>query len=163
LFDECREDMMPIKFVWDKTYSVGNEMIDSQHRRLFDLGNEMQNIQLSDVARTIMNLYKHTREHFDTEERHMKSLGYPKLQQHRELHNGLITGLNNLIEKPIDTDAGLDGLKKFVYNWIIDHILNHDKKYFEFYQEQMKPILVASSKRSKGRPRKYGKTVTCDA
>lgn len=151
---------MPIKFVWDKTYSVGNEMIDSQHRRLFDVGNEMQNIQLADVARTIMNLYKHTREHFDTEERHMKSLGYPKLDQHRELHNNLITGLNTLTGKPIDTDLGLEGLRKFVYNWIIDHILNHDKKYFEFYQEKMKPLLVASTKKNKRGQTKKRSTVT---
>lgn len=128
---------MSIKFVWDKRYSVGNEEIDSQHRRLFDLGNEIQNIQLCDVTKTIMNLYKHTTQHFDTEEQHMKAIGYPKLIQHRELHNGLISGLNNLIEKPIDSYIGLEVLKKFVYNWIIDHILNHDKKYFEFYQEHI--------------------------
>jgi hemerythrin len=149
--------MMPIKFVWDNSYSVGNEMIDSQHRRLFDLGNEIQSIQLSEVTRTIMNLYKHTRQHFDTEEQHMKAIGYPKLEQHRELHNGLITGLNNLIEKPINTNIGLEGLKKFVYNWIIDHILNHDKKYFEFYQEQARPIAVVSTKGRRGRPRKCQK------
>ena len=141
---------MPIKFVWDNSYSVGNEVIDSQHRRLFDLGNEIQSIQLSEVTRTIMNLYKHTRQHFDTEEQHMKAIGYPKLEQHRELHNGLISGLNNLIEKPINTNIGLEGLKKFVYNWIIDHILNHDKKYFEFYQEQVKASCSRPCQESKG-------------
>ena len=59
---------MSIKFVLENSYSVGNEVIDSKHRHLFDLGNEMQNIQLSDVTRTIMNLYKHTRQHFNREE-----------------------------------------------------------------------------------------------
>jgi hemerythrin len=146
--------MMPIKFVWDTSYSVGNEVIDSQHRRLFVLGNDMQNIQLSDVTRTIMDLYKHTRQHFDTEEQHMKAIGYPKLEQHRELHIGLISGLNNLIEKPINTNIGLEGLKKFVYDWIIDHILNHDKKYFEFYQEQVFTS-PTPTKKDRGRPRKY--------
>lgn len=68
----------------------------------------------------------------------MKTIGYPKLEQHRELHNGLVTGLNNLIKKPFDTNIGLEELKKFVYNWIIDHILNHDMKYFEFFQERVK-------------------------
>jgi hemerythrin len=145
---------MPIKFVWDKSYSVGNEMIDTQHRHLFDLGNDMQNIQLCDVTRTIMNLYKHTIEHFDTEEQHMKAIGYPKLEQHRELHNGLITGLNNLIEKPIATNVGLESLKKFVYNWIIDHILNQDKKYFEFYQEQTRPNFAVSNRGRQRKPRK---------
>jgi hemerythrin len=42
---------MPIKFVWDNNYSVGNEVIDSQHRCLFDLGNEIQSIQLSEVTK----------------------------------------------------------------------------------------------------------------
>lgn len=145
---------MPIKFVWDKGYSVGNEMIDSQHRRLFDLGNEIQNIQLSGVTRTIMNLYKHSREHFNTEEQHMKSIGYPKLLHHRELHNNLITGLNDLVQRPIDSNQRLESFKKFVYDWIIDHILNHDKKYFEFYQEQMRVVLAASATGRRGRPRK---------
>ena len=74
------------------------------------------------------------------------------------MHNGLITGLNNLIEKPINTKIGLEGLKKFVYDWIIDHILNHDKKYFEFYQEQARPIAAVSTKGRRGRPRKYEKS-----
>jgi len=139
-----QEDIMPVKFLWDLRYSVGDEVIDSQHRRLFDLGNEMQNIQLPEVARTIMNLYRHTREHFDTEEQHMKVIGYHELDQHRELHNGLISGLNSLIEKPVDSVAGLERLKKFVYDWIIDHILNHDKKYFEFYQEKIKRNVTIS-------------------
>jgi len=145
---------MSINFVWNKRYSVGNEEIDAQHRRLFDLGNEIQNIQLSDVTKTIMNLYKHTTQHFDTEEQHMKAIGYPELAHHRELHNGLVSGLNNLIEKPIDTCSELEGLKKFVYNWIIDHILNHDKQYFEFYQEQIKPTIPASTGNKSRKSRK---------
>jgi hemerythrin len=146
---------MPIKFLWDKSYSVGDEVIDSQHRHLFDLGNEIQSIQLSDVTRTIMNLYKHTRQHFATEEQHMKAIGYTKLEKHRDLHNELISGLNKLIEKPIETQVGLEGLKQFVYNWIIDHILNHDKQYFEFYQAQVVPKPDASTRSRRGRPRKY--------
>lgn len=132
---------MSIKFEWDKRYSVGNEEIDAQHRRLFDLGNEMQNIHLSDMTKIIMKLYTHAMSHFDTEEHHMKAIGYPELVHHRELHNGLISGLNHLIEKPIDSYTGLERVKQFVYNWIIDHILNHDKKYFEFYQEQTKSTI----------------------
>jgi hemerythrin len=146
---------MSIKFVWDESYSVGNEVIDSQHRRLFDLGNEIQNIQLSEVTKTIMKLYKHTREHFDTEEQHMKVIGYPKLEQHRELHNDLISGLNDLVKKPINTDVGFESFKKFVYDWIIDHILNHDKKYFEFYQEKAQISSVTPAKINRKRPRKY--------
>jgi hemerythrin-like metal-binding protein len=118
----------------------------------------MQNTQLPEVTRTIMGLYKHTRQHFDTEEQHMNAIGYQKLEQYRELHNGLISGLNDLIEKPINTNMGLEGLKKFVYNWIIDHILNHDKKYFEFYQEQVRQTLTTAPKGRRGRPRKYGKS-----
>lgn len=147
--EKRREDMMPIKFVWDKSYSVGHETIDSQHRRLFELGNDMQNVDISGVTRAIMSLYKHAREHFDSEEQHMKAIGYPKLEQHRELHNDLITGLNNVAKKPIDTVAGLESFKRFVYDWIIDHILNQDKKYFEFYRETFK----AASGASKGGPR----------
>ena len=50
----------------------------------------------------------------------MKVIGYPKLDHHRELHNGHISGLNSIMER-----------NQY-------HILNHDKKYFEFYQEELK-------------------------
>jgi len=153
---------MPIKFVWDSSYTVENQIIDSQHRRLFDLGNDIQNVQPSALRRVIMDLYKHTRQHFDTEEQHMKSIGYPKLEHHRELHNGLISGLNDLTGTPIDTAAALESFKKFVYNWIIDHILHHDKEYFEYYREHVRPTATGAGCR-RGRPRKGSKAVTHEA
>ena len=42
----------------------------------------------------------------------MKAIGYQKLEQHRELHKGLISDLNNPIEKPINENIGLEDLKK---------------------------------------------------
>ena len=34
-------------------------------------------------------------------------MGFTRLARNRELHNGLIEGLNSLIEKPIDSYIGL--------------------------------------------------------
>ena len=124
---------MSIQFVWDGTYSVGNSAIDQQHWGMFELGNQLPEIfDGSDVKPIILRLYKYVRIHFTAEEKMMKSIGYPQLEEHRLLHDNIITQLNKISSQPLDTDEAIYGFKKFIYNWLIDHILNEDNKYFQF-------------------------------
>ena len=123
---------MGIKFIWKDEYSVGVAELDRQHQKMFALGNEIQGLEVSNSKKTILELYRYTREHFAREERHMKEIGYPDLVHHRDLHEQLIADLNKRVEKQIDTQEKLNDFVLFVYNWIVDHILNQDKKYFEF-------------------------------
>ena len=69
---------MSIQFVWEEKFSVGNEDIDTQHKGLFSLGNELfEASRTQSIKPIIMRLYKYTREHFSSEEEMMKRIGYP--------------------------------------------------------------------------------------
>jgi hemerythrin len=130
---------MSVQLVWNETYSVGNPEIDAQHQRMFEIANSLsEKLDAPAIKRTIMALYKHTREHFTAEEQMMKEIGYPKLAYHRELHNELITRLNSISTGSFDADWSVLHFKRFVYDWVIDHILNHDHDYFVFAQQQQK-------------------------
>ena len=126
---------MSIKFIWEERYSVGNSKLDQQHQRLFDLGNEIQDASVKDVKKYVMELYKRTREHFKYEENHMKEIDFPDVRQHEEMHNELITRLNEIAEKDFGTDESFDRFKAFLYDWLVNHILNQDKKYFDYYKD----------------------------
>ena len=123
---------MGIEFVWKDEYSVGVPNLDEQHQRMFSLGNHLQEVDLKNNQEVIFKLFKHTREHFKTEEDHMKEIGFPDLDYHRELHDKLITDLSRIVEGRIDNQDKLNEFIMFVYTWIMDHILNYDKKYFDF-------------------------------
>ena len=128
---------MSIEFVWDDQYSIGNPQIDQQHEEMFDLVNGLPLVSnAQDIKPIIMRLYKHTREHFSDEEEMMKASGFPLHTEHRMLHEDLISKLGEIGLGPLDTDEAVFGFKKFIYDWLIDHILHEDVKYFQFCREQ---------------------------
>jgi len=98
------------------------------------LGEELNRQQIKKI---IMDLYKYTREHFSTEEKMMKEAGYPKLEKHRDLHEELITELNEVCNQTFDDEESVFIFKKFIFDWLIKHILNQDKDYFIFVNAQL--------------------------
>ena len=128
---------MSVKFVWEEKYSVGDPVIDEQHKGLFAIGNSLpETANADDIKPLIMRLFKYTREHFLAEEQMMQRIGFPLLDEHRMLHEDLITKLNETSAQPLDTDDAVNGFKKFVFEWLTDHIMVQDKKYFQFSQRQ---------------------------
>jgi hemerythrin len=130
---------MPLKFEWDESYSVENEELDGQHRSLFSLANSLpESMDKNAIRRAILAVVKHARIHFETEERMMAEIGYPGLAGHREMHNRLITKLNEVCEQPLDSDDSTFHFKKLLYDWITDHILHEDMGYVRFVRERRK-------------------------
>ncbi len=124
---------MTIQFVWDDKYSVKNPEIDQQHKGMFELGSQLSEVSdIRDIKSIIMRLYKYTREHFSYEEKMMRSIGFPLLAEHTLLHENLITKLNKISSESIDTDEDVHRFKRFIWDWLIDHIMNEDKKYIQF-------------------------------
>ena len=128
---------MSIKLIWNDSCSVGNKKLDNQHKRMFDLANSLpEHLGQQLIDRIIMDLYKHTNEHFTLEEQMMQEIGYPKIDEHKELHNDLITKLNNISTQSFNDDQSVFDFKKFIYYWVIDHIINNDRDYFRFARQK---------------------------
>jgi len=126
---------MGIVFIWSDEYTVGNEELDNQHRYMFDLGNKIQSAKPSEARAYVMALYKYVTAHFTKEEEHMKSMGFPGIAEHQIIHENLITTLNDLAQgfQP----EMLNELITFLHNWLINHILNDDKQYFDFVHSRI--------------------------
>lgn len=126
---------MALLFVWNDSYKTGIEIVDSQHRKLVDLINELytqmgkgQGNQA--LAKTLDELVKYTVTHFTAEERLLEKAGYPDLPAHRKVHEDFT---NRVKQMQRDVASGKFvmsvSLATFLKEWLSGHILGTDKKY----------------------------------
>lgn len=126
-------------FVWDEKYSVGVRELDSQHKTLVDMLNElfeaMQASKANDVIGGIVKrLVDYTKTHFATEERYMQQHGYPDLASQKAEHAKFA---EQVMAFKNDFDSGKVSISvtvtSFLKNWLVQHISGSDKKYAPFF------------------------------
>ena len=74
---------------WSEKYSVNNFLLDSQHKKLIAIINElhtaMKVARVNEIMQTIFDeLIWYTKEHFRTEEQIMLKFNYPGFNEHKE-------------------------------------------------------------------------------
>jgi hemerythrin len=133
------EDLIMVE--WNNKYKLGLEEIDKQHKKLFDLAEEIYNLLKSDlivdkynrIVDLINELRDYTAFHFSEEEKYMESIKYKKLFTHKMEHLKFIDTVTKIDLDKIDEnqDAYILELLDFVTNWIDNHILHTDLKIIE--------------------------------
>jgi hemerythrin len=125
---------MPL-FTWNDSYSVGISSIDGQHRKLFDTMNEPHASMSKGTAREttgrlLQDLLAYTRTHFSNEEAMLANVGYPQLDQHRQLHRVMTGRVAEFSARFRRGDAALSvHMLTFLRDWLSDHILREDRSY----------------------------------
>lgn len=92
---------MPI-VTWCDEYNVNVEEIDTQHRKLLELVNDLHSsveacVDKNDLKNLLIELLEFTKVHFSTEERFMKEYDYPELAEHHKEHRILLQHMDNLV------------------------------------------------------------------
>lgn len=136
---------------WSEDFSVGNDLIDSQHRDLFALVALIAEMAARPeptpedetvVARTLLALRNYVRVHFSDEERLMAEAGYPELLEHIEEHRTFAEWLGILENAHRTPDYSFSKtvrhMSRYLADWLVDHILGSDKRYAP-YLEGKKP------------------------
>ena len=127
---------MPVSTGWKDSYSVGNPILDAQHRSLLALCERaaacMSNISREslDEAHDVLNdLADYMRLHFQTEERYLRASNYPGLDQqiieHRDFEESLTDFLISVGRGVVDKPA----LSQFLNLLWSSHILGTDASY----------------------------------
>jgi len=133
--------------VWNDDYLTGVERIDEQHQVLVNTLNEANARLAHGVNRDILeqitrDLLSYALYHFETEEGLMADYGYAdQAGRDSELHHQEHRGFS---QKVVAIREGLkDGqlvsredLLGFLNNWLVNHILNTDKKLGRFLVER---------------------------
>lgn len=122
---------------WKEEYRLGVELIDEQHRKLFEIADRAYQIlkdeftidKFDQVIAILEELKEYAVYHFKTEEEYMQKIGYRKFLSHKVVHDDFIkkvqeTDLNKVDENP---DKYLLEVLDFIVKWIDGHILGLDK------------------------------------
>jgi hemerythrin len=118
---------------WKDNYKIGNSDIDAQHEQWFEEINQF--LEATDKESLVvceMQMYRYTRVHFAHEEKLMKSISYPDLETHVRQHNELLAKLNEIAFQIADDTLDRQVWKKFLSNWLQNHIANTDTKLAAF-------------------------------
>lgn len=130
-----------MSFKWKETYTVGIREIDNQHKRLFEIGSEIYDLALlkdeydhyDEIIKILGKLKDYTKYHFSFEEKLMvKSADINSTNKHKLEHKLFIEKLEKVRTEDIDQaqNKAILGILQFTLDWITNHILHTDQKYF---------------------------------
>jgi hemerythrin len=120
---------------WSDNYTVNSSLIDAQHKRLFELVNELHDAMLHGhgkdvIGQTLEATVAYARTHFGEEERLMEKIHYPDLEAHRTQHNAFIQKVYELQSEYRSGQTVLSfQVMEFLKDWLVNHILKVDKQY----------------------------------
>ncbi len=123
---------------WQESFSVNNYTIDTQHKQWLEILNELHETLMgsdSETLATITNdslesMQEYAKKHFTYEEEYLKEINYPYLAEHKSIHNAFLDQVVRYKEE-VQEGKYLSNTKlmKVLRSWLLDHILNEDKKY----------------------------------
>jgi hemerythrin len=121
------------KVHWEQSYSVGIKPIDTQHKKLFDLVNKLydleENANVKEEIREILYAFRdYTIVHFKDEEAYMWAIGYPELEEHKEIHEQIVERLLQIIQTPANLSIIKTKMKMVAKRVLVEHIINEDHK-----------------------------------
>jgi hemerythrin len=126
---------------WNDTFSVNIAEVDTQHKTLVSLINDLhfaitQGIGDAILKPLLARLILYAQTHFETEENYMKQYQYPAYSPHKVEHDAFVRRVLDFKAKFEKGQTVLSvEIMIFLNEWIFNHILYSDKKYSQFFNE----------------------------
>lgn len=117
---------------WDPTFSVGNGLIDAEHREIIDVLNRLYADWASDahplnLKRELDHLDQIVRTHFTNEEEVLAKHHFPKLDEHRQEHEALLAQLRHIRAQNGAGRRNVEAkLLRFARKLVLAHVLDWD-------------------------------------
>lgn len=127
---------------WTEQLSVGNALIDSEHKKMIGMVNTIEEALRAGnqpaLSSTLRRLAECVRQHFVNEESIAQAAEFP-LDHHKGVHEYLQRELQYLRDEleaksGLWSDGAVEHFSRMLGNWILDHIAGEDM--------QLKPVLL---------------------
>jgi len=121
---------------WTEEYELGNDFVDSQHKKLFEIVNNIGNycLQEKDVntlSKTLDFLLQYTVQHFHDEEALQIKCNFPEYEYHKKLHDEFGAAVSEKVAEFKEKGSTKDlqeTVNEIVITWLVNHILKEDMK-----------------------------------
>jgi hemerythrin len=134
---------------WSQDLSIGIELLDSQHKELFQHISTLRAALRAGTSRdtlfkTLSFLEEYVVVHFDAEVQYMRRFDYPGINEHETEHQKFIKALADFKKElqtlesrgEITSFLGIE-IERKLSGWLADHIGNIDKKMGAFLAERL--------------------------
>ncbi|HEC1874675.1 TPA: hemerythrin domain-containing protein [Campylobacter jejuni] len=121
---------------WSKEFSIKNIQLDKQHELIFeiakianDLASKAQDNDVqckNDLKQILTKLFQYVKIHFKDEEKFMKGIDFPLIEEHRKSHQILLKKTKELLKHSNDIVKISQELSKLTKDWILDHFAIED-------------------------------------
>lgn len=124
------------QLIWNKRYSIGVEVIDKEHKKLFNILNKLfefgqQEEKSQWVCQEAVKYFKdHALQHFVDEEVYMASINYEGIEMHKRIHKNFRETTLPALEKELErTGYSEEAVNHFLgvcAGWLIGHTVIED-------------------------------------
>jgi hemerythrin len=125
-----------MRYQWDGSLATNHELIDSQHKQLFEAVNKLleaceQGRTGDELKKSLDFLTDYTIKHFFDEEQLQQASKYPDFENHKKYHTDFKSDVRNMSVELImkgPTPELVTKVQKQVGDWLINHIKIQDFK-----------------------------------
>ncbi len=127
---------------WSDSLSVKNVELDSQHKKIISLINDLHfallkgksNEVLDDILAELLN---YTKVHFSAEEKLFKQLEYPGAEAHKDKHREFVDKISSfkLDHKKQRVALSID-VMEYLVSWFLRHIQRVDQEYVKIQTDK---------------------------
>lgn len=125
---------------WKDEYSLGNELIDSQHKSLFAILNDLAESgpgnKEDSSFKCLGQMEEYARVHFRDEERLMSNNGYPGLAEQIEQHKVFLRQVEDYKISIFSSYVPYQDIVEYLNNWLVEHILGSDQKFMDYMKKR---------------------------
>ncbi len=144
---------------WEDRFSIHNNKIDLQHKKLFQLAQKAYMLGLKgkginpvEIKVILAEFFNYIKVHFADEESYMQEIGYPGLEKHKVLHKTIVEELAQAIKTIKNVHDMQEKLKIVAHDWLLGHIL-HDDMLIEEYRVKAAVKLSAEVEEEFAKPK----------
>ena len=125
-------------YEFKEEYVTGITTVDAEHKRLFEIADEAYQLskeellvdKFDQVRHILGELKEYALLHFEHEEAYMASINYKHMFIQKLQHDQFREKINDMNFDHLDTNTEemLSEILEYLTNWLINHILEHDKQ-----------------------------------
>lgn len=126
---------------WDDSYTVHVESIDTQHKKMMRLINDLHRISINggdnlQVEKALSVLSEYTKDHFQYEESFFEKYHYPFFKTHQKEHTAFLEIIAQIKTEMLNCQENerKESINLMV-SWLKNHIVSEDKQYICFMLE----------------------------
>jgi hemerythrin len=133
---------------WREQLSVGNDLIDSDHKHLIEIINlansSLQTMNRTELVAALDQLFNYSKLHFALEEKIAVAVGYTDVEHIHASHEALLVKLSQLAQEIGSAwdAAAAEHFGSFLREWLINHVIKEDmlmKPFLKKYSPRFDP------------------------